>query len=132
MSCPQPLHELPSLGISAHRYARANPALLHQLLLYYNDPKDPGFQKPIRRTTIREIYSAPKPMWRKKSHVCSGIWDLTGRDLYKGGIFSKSQFLQWDLFGAWTKLILLKSIPAQKIVPRPDMIPSGNSRSIGF
>ena len=47
MSCPQPLHELPSLGISAHRYARANPALLHQLLLYYNDPKDSGFQKPI-------------------------------------------------------------------------------------
>ena len=30
MFCPQPLHQLPSLGICAHRGTQASPALLHQ------------------------------------------------------------------------------------------------------
>ena len=58
----------------------------------------------------------------------STLWSLNptlqqgtclGRDLSKGGIFLMSHVFQWDLFGGGTKLILLKSMQGQKIIPSP-------------
>ena len=72
--------------------------------------------------------AAAKQPLRARELAASTLWSLNptlqqgaclGRDLSKGGIFLMSHVFQWDLFGAGTKLILLKSMQGQKIIPSP-------------
>ena len=104
MFCPQQLHELPGLGISALRYAKTNPALLHQLS-YTKKPKDPfdfrTSETKLRNNSSRNLLSSQTNAVKEISCM---FWDLgfdwagslQERDLFQVPIFTMGSFRGLD------------------------------------